>query len=166
MPMHKLPLCKWLICCVSSFLILSPHISFAAEPLTDIAKMSNGTWENSYTTRVKGKPSYGLDQAWSIWALDNRNLQVQFDGTYFYSDPGGAPTANTGFTSGIATLDGNVAILRPDEFDAGCRFVLTFKNKTLAVSQKNCEGLFGMRVHAVGAYKKTSSKRPVFSTSP
>lgn len=145
-----------------SLLLLFHHLSFADERVIVTAKEVNGTWEHSYASKAKGKPMYGLDQAWSIWALGHQKLQVEFHGTYFYPDGGGTPTANTGFTEGIATIEGNVAVLKPEDSGPECRFVLTFKDKALVVEQEGCAGLFGNHVGAMGTYKKTSSKRPKF----
>ena len=142
-------------------LVLFQHLSSADEIVVK-AKEVNGTWENSYTRDGEGKSKYGLDQGWNIWALGHQKLQVEFYGTYFYTDPGGTPSANTGFTDGVATIEGNVAILKPDDADPDCRFVLTFKDKELQVVQVGCYALFGNRVGAGGTYKRTSSKRPKF----
>lgn len=144
-------------------LVFFHHLSFANERIVVTAKEVNGTWENSYASNVKGsKPKYGLDQGWNIWALGHQKLQVEFYGTYFYPDPGGTPTANIGFTEGIATIEGNVAILKPDDSDPECRFLLTFRDKVLVVEQEGCAALFGNHVGAMGTYKRTSSKRPKF----
>lgn len=152
---------KWLKLWWTLPLVLLHHLSLA-DKLVVAAKEVNGTWENSYASKVKGKPKYGLDQGWNIWALGHQKLQVEFYGTYFYADPGGTPTANTGYTEGIARIEGNVAILKPDDSDPDCRFVLTFKDKVLLVVQEGCDGLFGNHVGAVGTYKRISSKRPKF----
>lgn len=142
-------------------MVLFQHLS-SAEQIVVKAKEVNGTWENSYTRGGEGKPKYGLDQEWNIWALVHQKLQVAFYGTYFYADPGSTPTANTGHTEGIAAIKGNVAILKPDDSDPDCRFVLTFEEKALQVVQEGCYGLFGNRVRAGGTYNRTSNKRPKF----
>ena len=151
---------------LSCLLFFFSHLSFADERLVVTAKEVNGTWEHSYANKVKGKHRYGLDQMWNIWALGHQKLQVEFYGTYIYPDPGGDPTANIGFTEGIANIEGNVAILKPDDSDPECRFVLTFKKRVLMVEQEGCLGLFGSHVGATGTYKKTSSKRPKFGEHP
>jgi hypothetical protein len=62
--------------------------------------------------QVNGTWTYRLNTL-KVWALGNNKLQVAFDGTYEYKSAQG-PTANTGQGSGIATIEGDTAILRPE----------------------------------------------------
>jgi hypothetical protein len=152
-------------CALFISVFFHPYAISAGDDAIVTAKQVNGTWTNSYSSNAKGKKRYGLDQVLSILALGHQKLKVQFDGTYSYADPGGTPTANTGFAEGIAAIDRNVAILKPEDADPECRITLTFKEAVVVVTQDGCDGLFGLHVHAVGTYKKTSSSRPRFSSN-
>lgn len=142
------------------FLSLFLHSGFAAAHDGGIvtAKQVNGTWTNSYSTKARD----GLDQELRIWALGNQKLKVQFDGINPYTDRGGAASANIGFAEGIATIDRNVAIFKPNGADPECRMELTFSEAVVVVAEKGCYGLFGLHVHANGKYRKASGKRPTF----
>jgi hypothetical protein len=48
-----------------------------------------------------------------IWALGQQRLQVEFSGVYEYKSAYG-PTANTGEGSGVATIEGDTAIFKPE----------------------------------------------------
>jgi hypothetical protein len=152
--------CKWPKLLLTLPLLLLHHMASADEAIVVSAKQVNGTWTNI----VKGKPGFEIDREWKIWALGHQRLQAGFEGTYAHPDASGAPSGNTGESSGIANIKGNVATLI-DNSDSGsdCRFVLTFKNQVLVVSQEGCAGIFGSGVSAAGTYKKTSSQHPKFS---
>jgi hypothetical protein len=64
------------------------------------AAQVNGTW------KTKGGE-------FKIWALGQQRLQVEFSGVYEYKTPEG-PSANTGEGSGIATIQGDTAIFKPE----------------------------------------------------
>ena len=64
------------------------------------AAQVNGTWESRY-----GKLE--------IWALGKQRLQVQFSGVYEYKNAYG-PTANVGEGFGVATIEGDTAIFKPE----------------------------------------------------
>jgi len=94
------------------------------------------------------------------WALGNQGLKVEFRGTYEYK-AGGAWTANTGYASGIALIEGVVATFKPEGADAGCKIAMTFQGGRLLVDQRGDCG-FGLNVVASGNYRKTSSRKPDF----
>lgn len=139
------------------------HQVALADQIVVKARDVNGSWENFISANDKTKPMDGLYQRWNIWALGHQKLQVEFLGYITYDDASGTPTASEGFTEGIAEIKGNIATLRPVSSDPDCQFVLTFERNALSVTQENCAVLgFGNGVGAVGTYKRTSSKRPVF----
>jgi hypothetical protein len=111
------------------------------------AAQVNGTWE------------YKLNSL-KIWALGKGKLQVLFEGTYEFKSPQG-PMANTGQGSGVATIDGDTAIFRPEGADEGCKITLKFIGGKLIVKQEGECG-FDNHVFADGTYKKTSGKKPNF----
>jgi hypothetical protein len=113
------------------------------------AAQVNGTW----------KAKWG---EFKIWALGHQRLQVEFSGVYEYKTPMG-PTANTGEGSGIATIEGDTAIFKPENAEDECRITLKFSGGKLVVTQTGICG-FGHNVTAAGTYKKISAKKPKFGS--
>ena len=109
--------------------------------------------------QVNGTWTYRLNTL-KVWALGQNKLQVAFDGTFEYKSPQG-PMANTGQGGGIATIEGDTAIFRPEGAEEECKITLKFTGGKLIVKQEGICG-FGNRVYADGTYKKTSSKKPNF----
>ena len=113
------------------------------------AAQVNGTWE-----RKGGE--------FKIWALGHQRLQVEFAGVYEYKAAYCA-TANTGEGSGIATIEGDTAIFKPEGAEEECRITLKFTGGKLVVMQTGICG-FGNNVTAAGTYKKVSGKKPKFES--
>ena len=111
------------------------------------AAQVNGTWRS-------GKNEF------KIWALGQQRLQIQFFGVWEHNTTYG-PTANTGEGSGIARIDGDTAIFKPDGAEDECKIALKFAGGKLIVTQDGISG-FGFNVRADGTYKKVSSKKPKF----
>ncbi len=114
------------------------------------AAQVNGTW------KTKGGE-------FKIWALGQQRLQVEFSGVYEYKTPQG-PTANTGEGSGIATIEGDTVIFKPEGAEEECRITLKFTRDKLVVTQTGICG-FGHNVSAEGTYKKVSGKKPEFESN-
>ncbi len=106
------------------------------------AAQVNGTWKTKYGE-------------FKIWALGRQRLQVEFSG---------GPTANTGEGSGIATIEGDTAIFKPEGAEEECRITLKFTGGKLVVMQTGICG-FGNNVTAAGTYKKVSGKKPKFESN-
>src|SRR5438105_15784868 len=81
----------------------------------------NGTWQLR-------------NNEFKIWALGQQKLQIEFFGTYEYKSPAG-PMANTGEGSGIAQIDGDTAIFKPDGAEEECKITLKFAGGKLIVTQ-------------------------------
>ena len=113
------------------------------------AAQVNGTW------KTKGGE-------FKIWALGKQRLQVEFSGVYEYKTPQG-PMANEGEGSGIATIEGDTAIFKPEGAEEECRITLKFTGGKLVVAQTGICG-FGHNVSAEGTYRKVSSKKPKFES--
>jgi hypothetical protein len=111
------------------------------------AAQVNGTWKSKYGE-------------FKIWALGKQRLQVEFSGVYEYKSAYG-PTANTGEGSGVATIEGDTAIFKPEGAEEECRITLKFTGSKLMVTQTGICG-FGHNVTAEGTYKKISSNKPKF----
>ena len=126
-------------------------ISDAAASGDVTAAQVNGTW------KMKGGE-------FKIWALGQQRLQIEFSGTYEYKSPQG-PTANEGQGSGIARIEGDTAIFKPDGAEDECKITLKFTRGKLVVTQTGICG-FGHSVSAEGTYKKVSSNKPKFDTDP
>jgi len=114
------------------------------------ATQVNGTWE------MKGGE-------FKIWALGQQKLQVEFSGSYEYKSPAG-PMANTGEGSGIARIEGETAVFKPDGAEDECKITLKFSHGKLIVTQTGVCG-FGNNVTAEGTYRKVSAKKPKFESA-
>jgi len=113
------------------------------------AAQVNGTW------KTKGGE-------FKIWAVGKQRLQVEFSGVYEYKTPNG-PMANEGEGSGIATIEGDTAIFKPEGAEEECQITLKFTGDKLIVAQTGICG-FGHNVSAEGTYKKVSSRKPKFGS--
>jgi hypothetical protein len=134
------------VCFVVS--VIAPLRADADKSVT--AAQVNGTWESKH-----GK--------FEIWALGKQRLQVQFSGVYEYRNAYG-PTANVGEGSGVATIEGDTAIFKPEGAEEECQISLKFTGGKLVVTQTGVCG-FGHNVTAEGTYKKVSSKKPKFEST-
>jgi len=115
------------------------------------ASQVNGTWSSKR----------GIIR---VWALGQQQLRVEFYGQYEYNTPAG-PIANLGEARGIAEIEGDTAILKPDETGNRCMIKLQFAGQRLIVSQDGeCD--FGKHVTSAGKYRKTSSRKPKFGAKP
>ena len=121
----------------------------ADSDLSVTAAQVNGTWKTKYGEL-------------KIWALGQQRLQIEFSGVYEYKTPQGQ-TANEGEGSGIATIEGDTAIFKPEGAEEECRITLKFTGGKLVVAQTGICG-FGNNVTAAGTYKKVSAKKPKFDS--
>jgi hypothetical protein len=113
------------------------------------AAQVNGTWKTE-------------GGEFKIWALGKQRLQVEFSGVCEYKTPQG-PRANEGVGSGVATIEGDAAIFKPEDAEEECRITLKFTGGKLVVTQTGICG-FGHNVSAEGTYKKVSPKKPKFGS--
>ena len=95
--------------------------------------------------------------------LDHHHLRVEFSvAAEHKGEPG--PMANAGDGHGIAAIQGNTAIFKPDGADGDCRITLKFKRQNLVIKQTTrCH--FGKYTNIDGAYKKISTSKPVFRSA-
>lgn len=128
---------------------VSIAMSHAGNDKIVTAAQVNGTWKTK-------------NKEFMIWALGKQRLQVEFSGVYEYKTPQG-PSANEGEGSGIATIEGDTAIFKPEEAEEECQIILKFTGGRLVVTQTGICG-FGHNVTAEGTYKKVSSKKPKFES--
>jgi len=113
------------------------------------AKQVNGTWE------------YRKNE-FKILALGQQKLQIEFSGVFEYKNAHG-PTANTGEGAGVAKIEGDTAIFKPDGAEDECKITLKFIDGKLIVTQVGICG-FGFNVTAEGTYKRVSSAKPKFDS--
>src|SRR4030095_14281297 len=111
------------------------------------AAQVNGTWKYR-------------NNEFKILALGQQKLQIEFSGVWEHETTFG-PTANTGEGSGIAKIEGDTAIFKPEGAEEECKITLKFTGGKLVVTQDGMCG-FGFNVRADGTYKRTSSKKPKF----
>ncbi|HKY05184.1 MAG TPA: hypothetical protein VJQ56_09860 [Blastocatellia bacterium] len=112
------------------------------------ASQVNGTWRDK-------------NNIFKVWALGNQKLKVEFLGTYEYKTPAGL-MANTGSGSGIAGIEGDTAVFKPDGADDDCKIIMKFATGKLVVEQEGGCG-FGHNVIASGSYRKVSARKPRFN---
>jgi hypothetical protein len=132
--------------CFAAVSIVTMH---AGSETSVTAAQVNGTWTSKYGE-------------FKIWALGHQRLQIEFSDAYEYKTPQG-PSANTGEGSGIATIEGDTAIFKPEGAEDECRITLRFTGGKLVVTQAGICG-FGHKVTAAGTYKKVSAKKPKFES--
>ena len=132
--------------CLAAAFIATSH---ADSDKSVTAAQVNGTW------KTKGGE-------FKIWALGKQRLQVEFSGVYEYKTPQG-PMANEGVGSGVATIENDTAIFKPEGAEEECQITLKFTGSKLVVTQTGICG-FGHNVSAEGTYKKVSSKKPKFGS--
>jgi hypothetical protein len=94
-----------------------------------------------------------------ILALGHNKLKVQFDGVY----PTLAKSVNLGYAMGEATIDGNVAVFKPPDFQQ-CTITIVFLPGKLKVTQdgSDFDCGFGHNVNAAGTYRKIRGGKPKF----
>ena len=134
-------LCSWVF-------VIGVH---AQKPRPVTAREANGIY-SSYDNTIR------------ILALGNNKLKVQFDGVYHTI----SKSVNTGYASGEATIEGNVAVLELPEFGP-CKITMVFlRNNRLKVTQEgdspDCG--FGHNVRADGTYRKIRGGKPKFEPPP
>jgi hypothetical protein len=132
-----------------SFVAASIATSLAGNDKSITAAQVNGIW------KTKGGE-------FRIWALGKQRLRVEFSGVYEYKSPQGL-TANEGEGSGVATIEGDTAIFKPEGAEEECQITLKFTGGKLLVTQTGICG-FGHNVSAEGTYKKISSRKPKFGS--
>lgn len=86
---------------------------------------------------------------------------MEFFGTYQQTPLG----LNDGAGSGIARIEGDTAIFRPDDPhldpDDQCKITMQFTKGKLIVKQEGQCG-FGLNVGALGTYRRVSTAKPKF----
>jgi hypothetical protein len=137
----------WALCLTAAVIVTIR----AANDTGVTAAQINGTWAT---------PAGEFE----IWALDHHRLRVEFSVAAEHKGEAG-PTANAGDGHGIATIQANTAIFRPNGADADCRITLRFERHNLVVTQTNRRG-FGKYANVDGTYKKVSTSKPVFRFAP
>jgi hypothetical protein len=127
-----------------------------------IALTANGQ-KDVTATQINGTWKY-RENEFKIWALGQQRLQIEFVGIFEYKTGSGERTANTGEGSGIACIEGDTAVFKPEDAEDECKIMLKFTGEKLVVTQTGiCE--FGFNVRADGTYKKVSSKKPKFDSA-
>ena len=135
----------WALCLAAASIVTTQ----AESEKSVTAAQVNGTWKTKHGE-------------FKIWALGQQRLQIEFSGVYEYNTPQG-PSANEGEGSGIATIEGDIAIFKPQGAEEECRIMLKFAGNKLVVTQTGTCG-FGHNVTAAGTYKKISAKKPKFGS--
>jgi hypothetical protein len=112
--------------------------------------------------QVNGVYRY-YDNEFRILALGHGKLKVQFDGVYHTI----SKSVNTGYASGEATIEGNIASFKPEDNEP-CEITLVFLPNKLKVEQSgsDAECGFGHNVNATGVYRKIRSGKPKFEEPP
>jgi hypothetical protein len=135
---------------VLGFIICASETT-AQNPKIVTAKQANGVY-SSYDNEIR------------ILALGKNKLKIQFDGIYHTI----SKSVNTGYASGEATIEGNVAVWSLPEYGP-CKITIVFlRNNRLKVTQEgdspDCG--FGHNVRADGTYRKIRGGKPKFEPPP
>ena len=139
-----------LVACLTAWLVLTPS-AITQKPKIVTAAQANGVY-SSYDNEIR------------ILALGNNKLKVSFDGVYHTI----SKSVNTGYASGEATIEGNVAVLELREWGP-CKITMVFLPRNrLKVTQEgdspDCG--FGHNVRADGTYRKIRGGKPKFEPPP
>ena len=122
-----------------------------AEAQTGVTAVQvNGTWQTK-------------NGEFKVWALGKQLLQIEFSGTHEYKSPAG-PMANTGEGHGVASIEGDTAIFKPDGAEDECKITMKFTHGKLVVTQTGSCG-FGAGVSSEGTYMKVSTRKPKFESA-
>ena len=141
----------FLLSSIAVLLLSLPRPQVAAPRQTIVtAAQVNGTWRSK-------------NGSFKVWALGNQKLRVEFSGTYEYNSPAG-PMANTGKGGGIAFIESNRGIFKPEGTDDECKITMKFERAKLIVKQEGSCG-FGLNVTADGTYRRVSRRKPTFERS-
>jgi hypothetical protein len=70
---------------------------------------------------------------------------------------------NTGEGSGVASIEADTAIFKPDGAEDECRMTMKFTHGKLIVTQTGTCG-FGNNITAEGTYKRVSARKPKFDS--
>lgn len=135
---------------VLGFLMFFPVVPQPAAVARKVvtAAQVNGTWRSR-------------SNEFKVLAIGNQKLRVEFDGTYEYR-VNGELMAHTGTGYGIAFIEGDTAIFRPEGTGEECAIKMKFTGGKLIVNQDGECG-FGHNVTAIGMYRKVSGRKPSFS---
>jgi hypothetical protein len=114
------------------------------------AAQVNGTWQTK-------------NGEFKVWALGKQMLQIEFSGTHEYKSLAGL-MANTGDGHGVASIEGDTAIFKPDGAEDECKITMKFTHGKLVVTQAGTCG-FGAGVSAEGTYMKVSTRKPKFESA-
>ena len=108
--------------------------------------------------QVNGVYKY-YDNEFRVLALGKGKLKVQFDGVYRTV----SKSVNTGYATGEATIDGNIATFKPED-TTRCEITLVFLPNKLRVEQEGSDADcgFGHNVNAGGVYRKIRGGKPKF----
>lgn len=135
----------------AAVLLLSISSGHAQTPRVVTATQANGVYRY-YDNEIR------------ILALGHNKLKIQFDGVYHTI----SKSVNTGYASGEATIQGNVATLILPHFGQ-CRITMVFlRRNRLKVTQdgSDAECGFGHNVYATGTYRKIRGGKPKFEEPP
>ena len=112
--------------------------------------------------QVNGVYKY-YDNEFRILALGKGKLKVQFDGVYHTV----SKSVNTGYASGEAIIDGNIASFKPEDSER-CEITLVFLPNKLRVEQSGSDADcgFGHNVNTTGVYRKIRGGKPKFQSPP
>lgn len=114
-------------------------------------------------TGTYGYKDSGIVNEISVQEIEGNKLRVKLYASYEYKINGNL-NVNVGEASGVVTLDGNAAVLVPEDTE-NCEITLKFSGSKIIVKEKNESNCgFGLNVTASGTYAKTGGK-PNFDDS-
>ena len=128
--------------------------SRASVPASEV----NGTFRHTFSGKFKGSSS-----EIKILALGKGKLKIMFDLVYPFVDGTGELSANLGQAMGVATIEGDTAVYKPEDGE-DCTITIKFvKPGRISVEQDGASSCgFGHNVTAAGNYVRASTAKPQF----
>src|SRR5688572_1018389 len=147
--------------CVAAAWLMTFSATVSAQ--TSRKSVSAGEVNGEYRMNFPGKFRKFTNDV-KLLALGKGKVRVAMDLIYPIALPNGERTANMGSLDGEATIKGDVATYRSDEFGP-CTITIKFvRPGTIKVTQDGSDADcgFGHNVFAGGTYRKVSSRKPKF----
>lgn len=150
-----------MISALSVLLILPATVYAQASRARVSAAEVNGTFRMNFRGKYKD-----MSNEIKVLALGGGKIRIALDLIYPYTLSNGEITGNRGSLDGEASIEGDTAIYRSEEFGE-CEITIKFvRPGTLTITQNGSDADcgFGRNVTSEGSYRKVSSKKPKFES--
>ncbi len=148
-----------MIYALSVLMVLPATASAQASRARVSAAEVNGTFRMNFRGKYRD-----MSNEIKVLALGGGKIRIALDLIYPYTLDDGEISVNLGSLDGIASIAGDTAVYRSEEFGE-CEITIKFVSPgTLRISQDGSDADcgFGRNVSSEGTYKKVSGKKPKF----